>query len=53
MTVKELKEKLDKLAEAMEKEDDALAKKALKECVPTYVNGFKVNGGGHKNIEPK
>ena len=39
----ELKEKLDKLADAMKKEDDALAKKALKECVPTYVDNKKIN----------
>ena len=40
---KELQEKLDKLSKALESEDDQKAKKALKECVPTYVNGDKIN----------
>ena len=48
VSLDELNTKLDKLAKAMEKEDDMLAKQALKECVPTYVNGDKVNGGGVK-----
>ena len=40
---KELQEKLDKLSKAMKKEDDALMKEVLKECVPTYVNGDVIN----------
>ena len=40
---KELQEKLDKLNKAMKKEDDALMKEVLKECVPTYVNGDVIN----------
>ena len=40
---KELQEKLDRLSKALESEDDQKAKKALKECVPTYVNGDKIN----------
>lgn len=47
-SLEELNAKLDKLAKAVESEDDALAKKALKEVIPTYVNGDKVNGEGIK-----
>ena len=45
----ELNERLDKLAKVMAIEDDQLMKQALKQVVPTYVNGDKINGGG----EPK
>ena len=48
ISLEELNEKLDKLSKAVQSEDDDLAKKALRECVPTYVNGDKVNGGGVK-----
>ena len=43
--MKELNEKLDKLAVAMKTEDDKLMKQTLKEVVPTYINGDAVNGG--------
>ena len=46
VSLDELNEKLDKLAKAIEQEDDALAKQALKECVPTYVNGNGLNKEG-------
>ena len=46
INLEELDEKLKKLKAAIETEDDKLAKKALKEVVPTYVNGDGVNGGG-------
>ena len=39
----ELQDKLDKLAKALKSEDDKKMKQALKECVPTYVNGDKIN----------
>ena len=45
VSLNELNKKLDILARALEKEDDALVKKALKEVVPTYVNGDGVNKG--------
>ena len=48
ISMDELNEKLNKLAEVMKKEDDKLMKQALKEVVPTYVNGYEVNGGGMK-----
>lgn len=48
ISLNELNAKLDKLAKAVEAEDDKLAKQALKESVPTYVNGDGTNGGGMK-----
>lgn len=48
VSLEELNTKLDKLANAVEAEDDKLAKKALKEAVPTYINGDGTNGGGMK-----
>ena len=48
VSMKELNAKLDKLAKAVELEDDKLAKKALKEAVPTYVNGDGTIGEGMK-----
>ena len=48
ISLEELDEKLNKLKVAIESEDDKIAKKALKEVVPTYVNGDGVNGGGKK-----
>ena len=48
ISLKELDEKLNKLKVAIESEDDKIAKKALKEVVPTYVNGDGINGGGKK-----
>ena len=53
VSLDELNAKLDKLLAAIEKEDDALAKQALKECVPTYVNGdgHKVNGKKGKKTD--
>ena len=48
VSMEELNEKINKLSEVMKKEDDKLMKQALKEVVPTYVNGYEVNGGGMK-----
>ena len=48
ISLEELDEKLNKLKVAIESEDDKIAKKALKEVVPTYVNGDGINGGGKK-----
>ena len=48
VSVEELNAKLNKLAEVMKKEDDKLMKQALKEVIPTYINGYEVNGGGMK-----
>lgn len=48
VSMDELNAKLDKLADVIKKEDDKLMKQALKEVVPTYVNGYEVNGGGMK-----
>ena len=39
LSLKELNERLNKLSKAMATEDDQLMKKALKEVVPTYING--------------
>ena len=47
LPLEELNERLDKLNKVMAIEDDALMKQALKQVVPTYVNGDKVNGGGN------
>ena len=52
LSLEELNERLDKLAKVMAIEDDQLMKQALKQVVPTYVNGDKVNGGGVKNNKP-
>ena len=45
VSLEELNAKLDKLAKAVESEDDAVAKKTLKEVIPTYVNG---DGANHR-----
>ena len=39
LSLDELNERLDKLAKVMAIEDDQLMKQALKQVVPTYVNG--------------
>ena len=43
LSLEELNDRLDKLAKVMAIEDDVLMKQALKQVVPTYVNGDKVN----------
>ena len=48
VSLEELNAKLEKLAKAVEVEDDKFAKQVLKEAVPTYVNGDGTNGGGMK-----
>ena len=45
VSLEELNEKLDILAKAMALKSNHITKAALKEVVPTYVNGDKVNGG--------
>ena len=49
ITLQELNNKLNVLYDAIKTGDDDKAKKALKQVVPTYVNGDQVNGGGRKN----
>lgn len=49
LSLEELNEKLDILSKAMALKSNHITKAALKEVVPTYVNGDKVNGGGYKN----
>ena len=48
VSMEELNAKLDKLAEVMKTGDNKLMKQALKDTIPTYVNGYEVNGGGMK-----
>ena len=48
VSMEELNDKLNKLFEAVKTGDNKLAKQALKEVIPTYVNGYEVNGGGMK-----
>ena len=48
VSMEELQAKLDKLAEVMKTGDNKLMKQALKDTIPTYVNGYEVNGGGMK-----
>ena len=48
ISLEELQDKLDKLAEAMKTGDNKIMKQALKDTIPTYVNGYEVNGGGMK-----
>ena len=48
ISMSELKAKLDILAKAMETGDNRLMKQALKDTIPTYINGCDVNGGGMK-----
>ena len=49
VSLEELNEKLDILKKAMELRSNKITKAALKEVVPTYVNGDEINGGGYKN----
>ncbi len=53
LMVTELHEKLEKLRDALETEDDAVAKAALKEAVPTYYNPEEVNKDAVKAAEMK
>ena len=48
ISMEELDKKLEMLATAVKKEDDKAAKQALKDAVPTYINGYEANGGGMK-----
>ena len=48
ISLEKLNEKLDILAKAMATGDNKLTKQALKDTIPTYVNGYEVNGGGMK-----
>ncbi len=48
VSMEELNAKLEKLAEVMKTGDNILMKQALKDTIPTYVNGYEVNGGGMK-----
>ena len=49
VSLEELNKTLDKLAKVMAIEDDQLMKQALKQAVPTYVNGDVVNGKAKKS----
>ena len=53
LTMDQLHEKLDKLRNAVETEDDGTAKKALKEVVPTYHSPDEVNKDAGKAAEMK
>ena len=53
LTMEQLHEKLDKLKEAVETEDDGTAKAALKEVVPTYHSPDEVNKDAGKAAEMK
>ena len=48
ISMEELNAKLDKLAGVMKSGDNKLMKQALKDTIPTYINGYEVNGGGMK-----
>ena len=48
VSMEELNAKLDKLSEVMKTGDNKLMKQALKDTIPTYVNGYEFNGGGMK-----
>ena len=48
VSMDELNEKLAKLEKAMKTGDNQLTKQTLKETIPTYINGYEVNGGGMK-----
>ena len=50
VSLDELNKKLDILSKAMAKEDDKLMKEALKQVVPTYVNGDGVNKYSDKEV---
>ena len=53
ITLQELNNKLNILYDAIKTGDDDKAKKALKQVIPTYVNGDQVNGGGVKIPDSK
>ena len=54
VSLKELNEKLDILQKALALKSNHIAKTALKEVVPTYVNGDGINNsGGYKKPSPK
>ena len=48
ISLEELQAKLDILADAMKTGDNKKMKQALKDTIPTYINGYEVNGGGMK-----
>ena len=48
ISLEELQNKLDILGAAMKTGDNQKMKQALKDTIPTYVNGYEVNGGGMK-----
>ena len=48
VSLEELQTKLDILVDAMKTGDNKKMKQALKDTIPTYINGYEVNGGGVK-----
>ena len=48
ISLEELQNKLDILSAAMKTGDNQKMKQALKDTIPTYINGYEVNGGGMK-----
>ena len=48
ISLEELQQKLDVLSAAMKTGDNKKMKQALKDTIPTYINGYEVNGGGMK-----
>lgn len=48
ISLEELQNKLDILVNAMKTGDNKKMKQALKDTIPTYVNGYEINGGGMK-----
>ena len=50
ISIEELNEKLDILKKAMDLKSNKITKAALKEVVPTYVNGDEANAGGAKVV---